>query len=56
MHTLQVQQFSEWISVVVPIGMVFANSVTIKLFEWIYGVNSFVPIDIYGQHLKEMLL
>ena len=27
-----------------------------KLFEYIYGANSFVPIDIYGQYLKEMLL
>ena len=27
-----------------------------SLFEWIYGANSFVPIDTYGQYLKEMLL
>ena len=27
-----------------------------RLFEWIYGTNGFVPIDTYGQYLKEMLL
>ena len=29
---------------------------TFRLFEWIYGANRFVPIDMYGQSLKEMLL
>ena len=27
-----------------------------RLFEWIHGTNTFVPIDMYGQYLKEMLL
>ena len=29
---------------------------TFRLFEWIYGANSFIPIDTYDQYLKEMLL
>ena len=29
---------------------------TFRLFEWIYGANGFVPIDIYGQYLKNAIV